>query len=345
VRPLFVPTLLHEPTGDPGLWVDVFDENRALLFDLGDVHPLPARKLIRVERVFVTHTHLDHFIGFDRFLRLLLPRERPCTVTGPPGFLERVAGKIAAYTWNLIRSYPVRITAEEIDGDVVRAVRYTGAGGMRPEPLPDRRIEGAFHAERLFTAHAALLDHGIPVLAYAVRETERLAVDPDRLARDGLRPGPWLGELKQAVRRCAPDDTPIRAAREDGAFRAATVGAMAAAYLRRAPGRRLAYVTDLRYTPEHVERVVELARGVDLLVCEATFLDADASIAADRGHLTARQCGEIARAAGAARLLPFHMSPRYKGRERELFEEAAAAFGGPISTSIEGGGAVAMERA
>jgi ribonuclease Z len=345
VRPLFVPTLLNGPTGDPGLWVDVFDENRALLFDLGDVHALPPRKLIRVERVFVTHTHLDHFIGFDRLLRLLLPRERPCTITGPPGFLDRVAGKIAAYTWNLIGSYPVRITAEEIDGDVVRAVRYTGAGGMRPEPLPDRRFDGAFHAERLFTAHAAVLDHGVPVLAFAIRETERLSVDPDRLARDGLRPGPWLRELKQAVRRCEPDDTPIRATGADDRDRTATVGALAAAYLRRAPGRRLAYVTDLRYTEDNVARVVELARGVDLLVCEATFLDEDAALAADRGHLTARQCGEIARAAGAARLLPFHMSPRYKGRERELFEEAAAAFGGPISSSIEGRGAVATELA
>jgi ribonuclease Z len=345
VRPAFVPTLLNGPTGDPGLWVDLFDENRALLFDLGDVHELPARKLIRVERVFVTHTHLDHFIGFDRLLRLLLPRDRPCTITGPPGFLDRIAGKIAAYTWNLIGSYPVRITAEELDGDVVRAVRYTGEGGMRAEPLPERRFDGAFHAERLFTAHAAVLDHGIPVLAYAVRETERLAVDRDRLVRDGLRAGPWLRELKQAVRRCVPADTPIRAESADDRPRTGTVGQMAGAYLRRAPGHRLAYVTDLRYTEDNVARVLELARGADLLVCEATFLDQDAGLAADRGHLTARQCGEIARAAGAKRLVPFHLSPRYKGRERELLDEAAAAFGRPVSTLIDDGGGAATERA
>ena len=40
--------------------------------------------------------------------------------------------------------------------------------------------------------------------------------------------------------------------------------------------------------------------------------------------------GELAREAGAQRLAPFHFSPRYGGREQELFDEAASAFGGPI---------------
>jgi len=330
MRPVFVPMLLHEPTGDPGLWVDLFDENRALLFDLGDTGALPARKLIRVERVFVTHTHLDHFIGFDRLLRLVLPRDRPLTITGPAGFLERIRGKIAAYTWNLIGGYPVTITAEEIDGDVVRTERYTGAGGMRPERHDERRFAGTVHAERLFTVHAATLDHGIPVLAFALRETEKLTVNRDRLTRDGLLAGPWLRDLKQAVRRCRPGDGTIPAATVAGPPRVGAVEDLAERYLLRAPGQRIVYVTDFRHTPDNVAAVVDLARGADLLVCEATFLDADRALADERGHVTARQCGEIARAAGVKRLVPFHFSPRYKGRESAIVAEAADAFGGPI---------------
>lgn len=335
MRPVFVPMTLHDPAGDPGLWVDLFDENRAVLFDLGDLDGVVARKLIRVERVFVTHTHIDHFIGFDRLLRLVLPRDRAVTVTGPAGFLERVRGKIAAYTWNLIESYPVEITAEEIDGEVVRAERYTGPGRMVPEPLGERRFSGTVHAERLFTVHATTLDHGIPVLGFALRETERLHVDRDRLLRDGLVAGPWLRELKQAVRRCRPEDETIAAAEAGGGVRKESVGALAGTYLRRAPGQRLVYVTDLRFTPDNVEAVVALARGADILVCEATFLEEDAGLAASRGHLTARQCGEIARAAGVKRLVPFHLSPRYKGRENEVFDEASEAFGAPVTTLPE----------
>jgi ribonuclease Z len=53
-------------------------------------------------------------------------------------------------------------------------------------------------------------------------------------------------------------------------------------------------------------------------------------LAAERSHLTAHQAGWLAREAGAKRLAPFHLSPRYKGREQEILDEAAAAFGGPV---------------
>jgi ribonuclease Z len=330
MRTVFVSSLLNGLSGDPGLWVDLIDEGRSLLLDLGDLRHVSSRKLLRVERAVVTHTHMDHFVGFDHLLRLTLGREKELTVTGPPGFLRSVQGKIEAYTWNLIEEYPIRLVAEEVDGSVVRAVRYTGPGRMLPEPLPERRFESTLHAERLYTMHVAVVDHGIPVLAVALRETEHISVNRDRLEKLGLVPGPWLRDLKQAVRRCEPADATIRADTPDGGGRAFLRGDLAEEIILRGPGQRLAYVTDLGFTPENVAAVAELARGADLLVCETAFLHEDEALARERKHLTARQTGELARAAGAKRLAPFHFSPRYQGREQELLDEAADAFGGPV---------------
>ena len=330
MRTVFLTSFLNDLSGDPGLWVDLLDEGRSILLDLGDLRHVATKKLLRVERAIVTHTHMDHFIGFDHLLRLLLGRDRELTVTGPPGFLQSVQGKLGAYTWNLIGDYPVTLRVEEVSGDSVRSVLYRGTGGMRPEPLPERPFHGTIHAERLYTIHLETLDHGIPVLGAALRETEHISVNRDKLARMGLVPGAWLRELKGAARRCESQDPEIRADTPDGTGRTFRRGDLADEILLRSPGQKLAYLTDLRFTPDNVERAIRLARDVDLLVCEAAFLHEDRDLASERNHLTARQAGELARAAGAKRLAPFHLSPRYLGREREVLDEAADAFGGPV---------------
>ena len=198
MRTLLHPFLPNGPAGDPALWVDLLDEGCSALIDLGDLRRISNRKLLRVDRVVVSHTHMDHFIGFDQLLRVILGREKELVITGPPGFIDHVGGRLRGYTWNLIESYPVRLIAEEVDGDTIRSAVFSGPGRLRPEPGPDRPWNGTLHAHRAYTIHADLFDHGIPVLGVALRETEHLAVDKDRLTKLGFVPGEWLAELKLA---------------------------------------------------------------------------------------------------------------------------------------------------
>ena len=67
----FDPHLVNDPFGDPGVYVDLKFERRALLFDLGDISVLPTRKLLRISDVFITHRHMDHFAGFDHLPGIL----------------------------------------------------------------------------------------------------------------------------------------------------------------------------------------------------------------------------------------------------------------------------------
>jgi len=102
VRPIFQAELVNRAFGDPGVYLDLKFERRALLFDLGDISALPTRKLLRISDVFVSHTHMDHFSGFDHLLRVCVGRDSGVNLYGPARFIAQLEHKLAAYTWNLV---------------------------------------------------------------------------------------------------------------------------------------------------------------------------------------------------------------------------------------------------
>jgi ribonuclease Z len=337
MRPIFQPRLVNGPFGDPGLYLDILFERRALLFDLGDIAALPPRKLLRTSHVFVSHAHMDHFIGFDRLLRVCLGRDRPLALYGPEGFIEQVGHKLAAFTWNLVENYAadLAITAFEVaaDGRLRRASYVSRERFARRDESTTELEDGLLLAEPAFTVRCAVLDHRTPCLGFAVQEAMHVNVWRNRLEELGLAPGPWLKDVKRAVLAGAPDDTAIVARCLDadgGGERRLVLGELRERALQVVPGQKIAYVTDVVGHAENVRRIARLAADVDLLYIEAMFLDADAADAARKFHLTARQAGAIAREARARIMVPFHFSPRYSAREAELRAEAQAAFGGTV---------------
>jgi ribonuclease Z len=286
---------------------------------------------------------MDHWAGFDLFLRLALGREMTVRVFGPPGMIDRVEHKIRAYTWNLLGGYAagVSLVVTEVgeDGPAARA-RFALASGFAREPLPPPADRTALIEEENLRVTAVTLDHGIPCLGYAIEEKARVNVWKNRLAEMGLESGPWLRELKALALGDAPDDTPVAARGPEGERRL-PLGLLRERVLTVAEGRKLAYVTDVGWTAGNVERIRRLAQGAWLLVIEATFLDRDRERAAARRHLTARQAGTLARLAGAERVLPFHFSPRHAEEEAALRAELEAAYAGEVMAPVpegDGGG-------
>ncbi len=326
----FVPRLVNPPDGDPGLYLRLAHTGGALLFDLGENAALSPRELLRVSHVFVSHTHMDHFVGFDRMLRLCLARERTLPLYGPPGLAGNVAGKLAGYTWNLTEAYPLVIEVRELEPGRMRSTRFAAREAFRPVPLGDAPFAAVALEGPSLRVEAATLDHGIPCLGFAVQESVRLNVRGGSLEELGLLPGRWLTRLKQAAREELPDAQELPM--EDGpSARRRPLGWLRERLLLEAPGQRVVYVTDVAFNSENRRRIVSLARGADLLFCEAVFLDADRAHATRRRHLTARQAGSLAREAGVRRLEVFHFSPRYEADPQALAREAEAAFRGALA--------------
>jgi ribonuclease Z len=168
-------SLVNEPFADPGLFIDFRFGRRALLFDLGDLTPLPPRQLLRVSHAFVSHAHMDHFAGFDRLLRVCLHRTTPLHLIGPPGFTDRVEYKLKAYTLNLLdeESVDFVIVAAEFNGDGLdRVCEFRAREAFRRRERPPVRLPpGLLLDEEEFHIESAVLDHGIPCLAFALQES------------------------------------------------------------------------------------------------------------------------------------------------------------------------------
>ncbi|HWM48359.1 MAG TPA: MBL fold metallo-hydrolase [Xanthobacteraceae bacterium] len=332
MRPFLHPSLVNGRFGDPALYVDSQFEDRAILFDLGDIAALSPRKMQRIDHVFVSHTHIDHFIGFDRLLRLMVGREKTIHLYGPPGFIDQVSHKLQAYRWNLVGRYVCDLVfvVTEIEADLsTRTVRMRFKQAFGEESVASGHAEqGVVHREPAFRVSVAVLEHRTPSLAFAVQESRHVNIWKSRLAALGLPVGPWLRELKRAVLEGKADDHVVHAA----AARADAGRDVALGTLREVltvtAGQKIAYVTDAADTPANRAAIVALAREAGLLFIEAAFAEADTVLAADRAHLTTVAAGRIARAAGVRRIEPFHFSPRYAGEEERMLAEARAAFGG-----------------
>jgi ribonuclease BN (tRNA processing enzyme) len=100
--------------------------------------------------------------------------------------------------------------------------------------------------------------------------------------------------------------------------------------LRDPAGGRIVFGSDGRFS----ERLVEAARGTDVLIAEATLAEPDPAPIEQRGHMSAGEAGELAARADAGRLVLTHISDELDP-ERAV-AEAASAYTGPVEVAAEG---------
>jgi ribonuclease Z len=329
MHPRFHPRLINGPFDDPGLYVPFLFENQAILLDLGDIHSLSPKDLLKISHVFVTHTHMDHFIGFDQLLRISLGREKILHLYGPRKFIQHVEGKLAAYAWNLVGNYKYRLALRltEVHRDHLLTGEYLCQNEFKPSrkavkhPFKEILFEGP-----AFEVSAAILDHGIPCLGFAIQERFHININKDRVDTLGMKTGAWLTEFKHALYAERDPESEIEITTGPGQIQHFKLGELTRQIAMITPGQKISYIADAAYNPTNEGKIISLVKNSDHLFIEAAFSEAHRDIAEEKHHLTARQAGELAARAEARQFTVFHFSPRYLGQERLLYREATEAF-------------------
>ena len=238
----------------------------------------------------------------SRITRICLTHLHGDHCLGLPGVLQRMALDKATHPVHL---YFPASGQEYVDRLRHASVAFTGPD-VREHPVASDGIVDDWGPVSL---HTRALSHRVDTYGWRVQEPDGRRMLPDRLAALGIA-GPAVGELQRAgVLSVGGRTVRLEDVSEPR------------------PGQSFAFVMDTRAC----DAAVELARGVDLLVCESTYVSGEEELAERYAHLTAAQAASIAATAGARRLVLTHYSGRhpdeavFEADARRIFPDVHAA--------------------
>lgn len=269
--------------------------------------------LMKIDSVFISHTHGDHIFGLNGLLSTMSMkgRQSPLDVYGPSSLGPEL---------NFFRSF---------HGDgMPYEIRFHKLSMKSPEVIYDTKS---------FEILAFPLNHKIDTFGYLFREKEpQRNVSKEALAEYDFTLAE-IGALKagEDITRPAGEDTGATFmngfVRHSGTDRPLTIKNSEVTYRPYEP-RSYAYVSDTAPFPE----LADWVKGVSLLYHESTYLDCHAELGGKWYHSTARQAAACARDAGAGRLIIGHYSSRennplkYEAEARQVFERTTAANDGDV---------------
>jgi len=236
----------------------------------------------RLNRILITHGHLDHILGLAGLLSTLLRWETIDT-------LEIYGGKAA-----LSRVHDL------IYGVVLRGNHTSFNLALVPIE------EGVFIEEDEFNITALPVQHrGPDNYGYLFQEKGKYPFLPEKAEALGIPSGPWRKDLVNGKAVTLPDGRKIQPEQVLGEYKA---------------GTRIVVLGDVAET----DSLVTYCDQADALVTEATYLESEAEMAQQFGHMTARQSAQLAVRANVKQLILTHLSRRY--RERDILAEAQEIF-------------------
>jgi len=271
------------------------------LCECGDAMDITVKEFQNSNAIFISHTHIDHFVNFDSVIRHQIGIQRRIVICGPKGIAQQVQSKIKSYSWNLIQegaiSYEIRelISANEI-------VIYE----VEPPIWELKKLKtiagNIIFQEKGFNVSAILLDHKIPTLAYKFQEYDTVKID---IQSSGYKGGKWVKELKDAFEAKDLDKIILI---EDRKFKASELFHL----LHIQKGDTVGVIMDHAANAENHAKIKAHFSNSRKVFIESFYKDEDKVQAEANYHSYASMSGNIMKKSNVQEPIPVHFSRKYK---------------------------------
>jgi len=306
---------INSPFEDTAFFVRNVYKKKAFLLDCGRLGNISNSEVLSISDIFISHTHVDHFYGFDRILRSFLRSEKHIRFFGPPGIIENITGKLRGYTWNLVKDYKFTLEAIELSTKKpYKRAMFRSYESFKPE------IE-EYNPEKIdigdgFSLTFEFFDHGTISVGYRINEFVHINIKKNSCEQYGFIPGKWLTELKDELRK-EHREMLLKVSTFDGAkeYSVKELEEMLVIY---SPAQDLTFITDNAPTYENYVKAVNFAENSHILLIESMFRKADVTHAVKKKHLTTDLAKNIFYKSGSKYVKFFHFAPKYE-KEKPAF--------------------------
>ncbi len=308
---------LNSPFDDSGIFVRNVYMKKALLFDCGRLGNIDNSEINDISHVFISHTHIDHFSGFDRFLRTALLSGNKLTFFGPSGFINNVKGKLASYTWNLIYDYDITFIVIELSENGMKGAEFAAKNGFKEESFTVNNNHLILNDD--FSLEYEFFDHGTISAGYRVKEPKRISINKDKMEEYGFVKGPWVKLLKEALLYNKSND--IINVNTVYGIKQYYINELAEKLAEYPVCQDITYITDIAPSFSNYKKAVKLAKDSYILLIESVFMNNDVIHAIEKNHLSIGVSKAVYKNSNSTYVSFGHFAPKYDRMRDVFFQE------------------------